>query len=84
MDKINSRVAHYILENGKTQAGMAVDLGVSKQAVTHWCQGIRYPNKWLMPTVLAYLGRNQNRVLAEIEVFPDFNSKKPIDNKPTA
>lgn len=81
MGKINSLVGFYITENLVNQPIMAKALGVSKQAVGHWCNGQRYPNKWIMPMVLAYLGRYKNRMLLEIEVFPDGNTQKSIDTK---
>lgn len=60
-----------VLLAGRSQQEMSVAIGVTKGSVSHWVKGRVYPNRWIMPQVLAYLGEPWGRVLEESEVWPE-------------
>lgn len=66
---VGERLAALRKLKGRTQTDVALQFGVSKQAVSKWERGVSMPDILILPELAAYFG-------VDIEYFYD---KKPID-----
>ncbi len=54
MIKLSERIKELRLRDGKTQEAVAVELGITAQAVSRWEKGICYPDMEILPSLANY------------------------------
>ena len=56
MIKLGERIKELRLRDGRTQDGLASELGVTAQAVSRWEKEICYPDMEVIPSIANYFG----------------------------
>ena len=56
MIKLGERIKELRLRDGRTQDGLASELGVTAQAVSRWEKEICYPDMEMIPSIANYFG----------------------------
>lgn len=62
---IAERIRYYMDQKNVSQAEMAEALGVSQQAVSTWCQGIKMPRMDKIDKICSFLGVTRSALMQE-------------------